>query len=120
MTTGGILIFDALDLSCLCLLHCHCSQTKALLVLDLVNIHQEGDTMRERSEVGVSRSSSSSPSPVHKAASYASLQLGSSARHLLSFGTGFKSYFEYKLEQRPYANSAYLLVWDSEHWKPSK
>ena len=116
MTTGSILILDALNFSHLCLLHCHCSQTKSLLVLDQAAIQQ--DMTRER--IDVARSSSSSPSPLHKAMSYTSLPSGSSVRQLLSFGTGFRSYFDCNSEKRPFANSAYLLVWDSEHWNLSK
>ncbi len=43
-------------------------------------------------------------------------QLGEISRHLISVGSGFKSYFDGP-ESEVKGHSGFLLVWDSEHWK---
>ena len=62
---------------------------------------------------------STNPSLIHlsdRSPSLSSIQtVNANSRQLLSFGTGFRSYFDGP-ESKQYWDSGFLLVWESEHW----
>ena len=130
LTSGKVLIMDACLFTCLCELSCHRNQVKSLFTIDLSQLQQQDrdtSSLYEREKVERFSGSGSipsvtNPSPVHladsmcRSPSLSSVQtINSNSRQLLSFGTGFKSYFDGP-ESKQYWESGFLLVWDSEHW----
>ena len=128
LTSGKVLIMDACLFTCLCELSCHRNQVKSLFTIDLslLQQQQDRDTLslyeREKIERLSSSGSVTNPSPVHhtdsicRSPSLSSVQtINSNSHQLLSFGAGFKSYFDGP-ESKQYWDSGFLLVWDSEHW----
>ena len=130
LTCGKVLILDVHSFNCLCTLSCHRNQVKSLFCIDLALLQQQDlDTFslyeREKMERLSSSSStpsvlhSTNPSPIHlsdRSPSLSSIQtVNANSRQLLSFGTGFRSYFDGP-ESKQYWDSGFLLVWESEHW----
>ena len=130
LTCGKVLILDPHSFNCLCTLSCHRNQVKSLFCIDLTLLQQQDlDTFplyeREKMERLSSSGStlsvlhSTNPSPIHlsdRSPSLSSIQtVNANSRQLLSFGTGFRSYFDGP-ESKQYWDSGFLLVWESEHW----
>ena len=129
LTCGKVLILDAHSFNCLCTLSCYRNQVKSLFCIDLAILQQQDLDMFSLYEREMERLSSSgstpsvlhstNPSPIHlsdRCPSLSSIQtVNANSRQLLSFGTGFRSYFDGP-ESKQYWDSGFLLIWESEHW----
>ena len=130
LTCRKVLILDAHSFNCLCTLSCHRNQVKSLFCIDLALLQQQDlDTFSLYEREKIERLSSSgstpsvlhstNPSPIHlsdRSPSLSSIQtVNANSCQLLSFGTGFRSYFDGP-ESKQYWDSGFLLVWESEHW----
>ena len=92
LTCGRILILNAITFSCLCQLSCHRDHIISLVAIELSQLQGQ-----DFSKTDISRNP----------------QTISNGHLLLSFGTGFKSYYDGP-ESKPYLKSGFLLVWQAK------
>ena len=127
LTCGKVLILDAITFDCLCQLSCHRDHVRSLVTIDLSQLQDSEFFSPYKRDSSMTCSSftpsvsHSSPSPVqlsegvHRSPSLNSVQ-SQTGYQLLSFGTGFQSYFDGP-ESKQYLKSGFLLVWEAEQSK---
>ncbi|XP_019849257.1 PREDICTED: leucine-rich repeat serine/threonine-protein kinase 1-like [Amphimedon queenslandica] len=112
LVTGEILVLDHLHLSLLTTLHCHRSNVHSFLSIDLRKLLPP---QQEYQGLGAMTPTVYPSHPFLTNSDQSDVKYKTGPLQLMSFGTGFRAYYESN-DTIDYTKSSFLLVWEAAGW----